>query len=98
DAEPTRAVGGDQPDGVAAPRRQRAPAAVRGEAELLGGPPDALAGLRTQLPGVVERLRRGAGRDPGERGDVGDADDAGAATRHPAPLSARSDVDRSLPR
>ena len=51
---------------------------VGAETELVGRPADALAGLRAELPGVVQRLRRRARRDTGQRGhvlDPGHADD-----------------------
>jgi hypothetical protein len=73
DAEAAVVVGGDQPDGVRPSRQQAARDGVGLEAELLGRRADALARLLAELPPAVQRLRCGAHRHAGERGDVTDA-------------------------
>jgi hypothetical protein len=92
DREAAEGVRRDHADRVRTTRRQRATAGVPDEPELRGSVTDTGTGLLAELPGVVEGLRRGADRHPGERGDVGDPDRcasgaAGSFERHGNPLS-----------
>ena len=74
DAEPAEAVGGDDADGVRAPRQQPSGQHVGREAQLACGRGDPVPGLGTEFALAVQCLGSGSDRDARHGGDVTDGD------------------------